>query len=281
MNSTHQLKKKFLDNFIIFNPNNIIKRKIFSENITRNLSNNNSIKPNKIFINNSISSIISNTTNIDLTNRLKNINSYSKLNENEEEKNINKNNYNNENINNFSISRNEQNIEKFSYEYKKKKKYKKKLNERIQEVKNQNNNFSIKKINLNLNVNNNLTRREIIANLLKSQFKMNTIKKKAFKSIEPYKSFTKNKINFSHTQNNSEEKQKFLSINNDYNTNKKRIKNNMTIKKKLYRLDSIKYINVNNITQNIKEYKLLNDIKLEDTSKKILKYYDLERLNSK
>jgi hypothetical protein len=62
---------------------------------------------------------------------------------------------------------------------------------------------------------------------------------------------------------------------------KKRIKNNMTKKKKLYRLDSIKYINVNNITQNIKEYKLLNDIKLEDTSKKILKYYDLERLNSK
>ena len=55
----------------------------------------------------------------------------------------------------------------------------------------------------------------------------------------------------------------------------------MTIKKKIFRLDSINYIDVNNITQNIKEYKLLNDIKLEETSKKILKYYDLERLNSK
>jgi hypothetical protein len=281
MNSTHQLKKKFLNNFIIFNPNNIIKRKIFSENITRNLSNNNAIKPNKIFNNNSISSIISNTTNIDITNTLKMINSYSKFNENEEEKNINKNNFNNEKTNQFSTSRNEQNIEKFSYEYKKKKKFKNKSNEIIPKVNNQNNNFCIKKINLNLNVNNNLSRREIITNLLKSQFKKYSFKKNAFKLIEPFKSFSKNKINFSQTQNNSEDKKKFLSINNDYFSVRKRIKNNMTIKKKIFRLDSINYIDVNNITQNIKEYKLLNDIKLEDTSKKILKYYDLERLNSK
>lgn len=94
-------------------------------------------------------------------------------------------------------------------------------------------------------------------------------------------SFSKNKINFSQTQNNSDDKKKFLSINNDYDSNRKKIKNNLLIKKKLSRLDSIKYININNITQNIKEYKLLNDIKLEETSKKILKYYDLERLNSK
>ena len=121
INSSNKLKKAFLNNFIIFNPNNIIKRKLFSENITRNLSNNNSNKPNKIFNNNSITSIISNTTNIDLTNKLKKICSHSKLNENEEEKNINKSNFNYENTNKFSLSRNEQNIEKFSYEYKKKK----------------------------------------------------------------------------------------------------------------------------------------------------------------
>ena len=130
-------------------------------------------------------------------------------------------------------------------------------------------------------MNNNLSRREIITNLLKSQFKKYSFKKNAFKLIEPFKSFSKNKINFSQTQNNSEDKKKFLSINNDYFSVRKRIKNNMTIKKKIFRLDSINYIDVNNITQNIKEYKLLNDIKLEDTSKKILKYYDLERLNSK
>ena len=281
INSSNKLKKAFLNNFIIFNPNNIIKRKLFSENITRNLSNNNSNKPNKIFNNNSITSIISNTTNIDLTNKLKKICSHSKLNENEEEKNINKSNFNYENTNKFSLSRNEQNIEKFSYEYKKKNKFNNKSNEIIQKISNQNNNYFIKKINLNLNMNNSLTRREIFSNLLKSQFKNHSIKKNIFKSNEPYMSFSKNKINFSQTQNNSDDKKKFLSINNDYDSNRKKIKNNLLIKKKLSRLDSIKYININNITQNIKEYKLLNDIKLEETSKKILKYYDLERLNSK